>query len=487
MTRQLSKKRWGVLLCLGMLVAIPAVASQVVMTVKGTVSNGSWNTLGIFENGNNLDGQPFTLTITFDAPPPTVEPGNKCPASLIKGTSANPARAVITIGKDSYTFGTKADSKWDAMREATPHCSGRGVGFHVTEGVNPQTSNVWLSLLGPNRNSPNFGSSWDIPVPTTKVVGLNSAFSITRPGDSHHSSGGILNPETLSISSGNANSRAQGADSDGSSIVRSPAGISVADDKLQRQAGEVAITVKGKVSIGHDDYGIFKVGRNLAGQNFTLVYTFTKSAQHGSHLCDDKSGGASYFGTAKTPAKAVLTIGNGSFTFGDTPDSTWGVSRGIPSECTDDEIEMNVKEGIYPQVTLLQVKLQAPPGGVPLNTTIDWNSPLSSSNLDKSPLLSSFGISHPNDYEHSVHGVLIPESVTIDAGARGGADLQAETVDGPNGSAVDDTSNAAKQSDGKTAASDGSSTSPATAQQSLKDAVRKAVGRWLPKIAVPNR
>lgn len=469
------------------LTSVPASAKQIVMVVKGTVNKDSWNTLGIFENGSNLDGQAFTLTITFDAPPLAVEPGNKCPASLINGTSANPARAVITIGKDSYVFGTKPESKWDAFRDAAPGCSGRGVGFHVTEGANPQTSNLWLALQDPNRHSLKFGSSWDIPVPTTKVCGIGAAFIVTRPGDGRRSSGGRLMPQTLSIRSAGSNAPVGEAASDGSSAVTNAAGSEAAGEKLPRQqkSGGVVITVKGKVSIGHDDYGIFKVGRNLAGQNFTLIFTFAESAQHGSHLCDDKSGGASFFGTAKTPAEAVLTIGNGSFTFGAEPDSTWAVSRGIPSECTDDEIEMNVKEGIYPQVTLLQVKLQPPPGGRPLNTTIDWNSPLSSSNLNKSPQLASFGISRPNDYEHSDHGVLIPDSVTIAVGNGSAANTQADSVV-PSESA-EENSNVTKQGDGSPASTGGSSTESTKPQQSLKDSLRKAIGGWLPKVVVPKQ
>jgi hypothetical protein len=100
-------------------------------------------------------------------------------------------------------------------------------------------------------------------------------------------------------------------------------------------------------------------------------------------------------------------------------------------------------------------KAAAPSGGKPLNTTIDWNSPLSSSNLDKSPLLSSFGISHPGDYKHSDHGVLIPESMTIGVGSAAEVQPSPKNSDAAlnTPSASESSSNA---SDGSTTASGGS-------------------------------
>lgn len=487
--------RVGISLLLGLsLVPVTSVlvsAEEITMVVKGTVARDSWDTLEIFPKGSMLEGQPFTLTITFNAPPPVVQPGDKCPASLISGTSANPARAVLTIGKGSYVFGTKPESKWDAYRDTAPGCSGRGVGFHVMEGAMPTTSNLFVTLQGGSGKELRSGADWQSPIPTTKVYGIPNlaSFSITRPGDVNHGAGGRLIPESLSISTANANSLGRETDSDNSVAATAAAepdggGDAAGENAQERTGGGIVITVKGKVSLGHDDYGIFKVGRNLAGQDFTLVMTISESANHRHHMCGDEADGTSYLGTAKdVPAKAVLTIGNGSFVFGGQPDSSWGAFRGVPSQCMVDKIAMNVKEGIYPQTTLLWVKLQPPPGGKPLNTTIDWHSPLSSSNLDKSPLLSSFGISHPNDYEHSDHGVLIPESMTIAVGDS--ASSQADSVVPENG-AAESSSNAAKQDPESPAATDGNSTA-AKPQQSLKDKVRKAIGGWLPKVVVPNQ
>ena len=488
----------SILSCLSLvpLTSAPVSAKEIVMVVKGTIARDSWDTLGIFQVGNSLEGKTFTLTITFDDAGAVLDPGGgSCAGSMVNGNSANPARAVLRIGKGSYTLGTKPESQWDAYKDTAPNCPGRGVGFHVMEGALPQTSNLWVMAQGPTGKELRGGASWQSPIPPSRVVGFPDlgSFNITRPGDAYHAAWGRLVLESLSISPATANSLAQAGDGEGSAAAAGgaaepgSAGAATGKGHREQAGGNIVITVKGKVSLGHDDYGIFKLGRNLAGQDFTLVMTFSTAASHRQHMCGEKADGTSYLGTSKdVPAKAVLTIGKGAFVFGAQPDSSWGAFRGVVSECMENKVAFNFKEGTYPQTTLLWVKLQAPEGVSPLNTSIDWNSPFSSANLNKSPLLSSFGISHPGDYEHCDHGVLIPDSVTIDVGNAG----EAQPSPGSSAAALDaqgDSQSSSNASVGSPPASGGSSTSQAPAQpQSLKDRFRKAVGGLLPKVTVPN-
>jgi hypothetical protein len=93
---------------------VNAVAAEVVITVKGTVAPDSFDDDGIFKVGRDLKGQPFTLTITFDASKAEERNNEGCVSSSVKGSTAsgNLARAVLKIGRGSYVFGTKPESRW---------------------------------------------------------------------------------------------------------------------------------------------------------------------------------------------------------------------------------------------------------------------------------------------------------------------------------------------------------------------------------------
>jgi len=206
----------GLVLAIG---PIPAYAAEVVMTVKGTVARDSHDTLGIFQEGESLEGKPFTLTITFDDAGGTTRTSNlgiNCVMTLLDGTSANPAKAVLTIGKGSYVFGTKPDSKWDAYKDTAPNCPSSGIGFHVMEGAMPQTSNLRVTLQAGVDRYLKSGASWQDPIPNTKVYGIPGlgSFNITRPGDGNHAAWGRLDTRWLSISPANATAANQSADAE---------------------------------------------------------------------------------------------------------------------------------------------------------------------------------------------------------------------------------------------------------------------------------
>jgi hypothetical protein len=138
------------LVTLMMLAVLPAVAGQVVITGKGTVVKDSWDTLGVFQAGNSLEGKPFTLTMTFDAPPLVGHDdygifkigrnlagqdfilvftfsdsakrhshmcGDQGDGTSYLGTANDVrAKAVLTIGGRSFVFGAQPDSEWGVFR-----------------------------------------------------------------------------------------------------------------------------------------------------------------------------------------------------------------------------------------------------------------------------------------------------------------------------------------------------------------------------------
>jgi hypothetical protein len=214
------------------------------------------------------------------------------------------------------------------------------------------------------------------------------------------------------------------------------------------QAEEIVITVKGMVKSGIDDYGIFKVGRNLAGQPFVIVFTFDDDATTDSFFCDGKPDGIGHYGTITDhPAKAVLTIAGSSYVFGEQENSEWGVFRGIADGCQGDRVAFDVKEGVYPQNSLLLVALAAMKGAPPLNASIDWGAPISrDSGIDPDPTFSAFSIVRQGDFEHYDRGVLIPEKFTVgvakDSGSQSGQEVT--SLEGQSNGHTDAPSPAAK-------------------------------------------
>lgn len=92
--------------CLPAIFAFPAMASEVAITVTGSVLLGT-DTSGVFGFAPRTDlaGKPYTLTFTFDD---SLGTGSfSSDQSYIKNTStSNPGTAVLQIGSGSFAFGT---------------------------------------------------------------------------------------------------------------------------------------------------------------------------------------------------------------------------------------------------------------------------------------------------------------------------------------------------------------------------------------------
>ena len=95
----------------------------------------------------------------------------------------------------------------------------------------------------------------------------------------------------------------------------------------QAKAADVVMTITGVLTGGWDQLGIFATGKeaqNMGAKPFTLVFTFddSKGRAHAEKQSSSLSGEGPQSG-----AKAVLSIGTGSFTFGGDKFSSWSVYR----------------------------------------------------------------------------------------------------------------------------------------------------------------
>ena len=199
--------RYAALLILAGMIWSPwpvnAVAAEVVITVKGTVAPDSFDDDGIFKVGRELKGQPFTLTITFDASKAEERNNEGCVSSSVKGSTAsgNPARAVLKIGTGAYVFGTKPESRWEAWRDAPSGCDVTGgVSFSVFEGTYPQTT-ILRMPMHPDGKKLSASVDWHLAIPTMRI-GTVEQFVISHPGDSEHQVRGRLMATSMTLTSG---------------------------------------------------------------------------------------------------------------------------------------------------------------------------------------------------------------------------------------------------------------------------------------------
>ena len=168
--------------------------------------------MGAFGVGQDLSGQPFTLTITFDASKAETTTDNLgCTGSSMKGSTAdgNPARVVLQIGKGSCTFGTKPESKWEAWRAAPSNCYPTGeMSFSVFEGSYPHTSLLRMPMKPASGKKMSNNVGWNEGVSTMRI-GVVEQFLITRPKDFEHMVRGRLSATSMSMTTGGAEPTAE--------------------------------------------------------------------------------------------------------------------------------------------------------------------------------------------------------------------------------------------------------------------------------------
>jgi hypothetical protein len=142
----------------------------------------------------------------------------------------------------------------------------------------------------------------------------------------------------------------------------------------QGKAAEISYTITGVLTGGWDRIGIFFTGKeaqSMGGKPFTLVFTFDDSKRK------PDSSGISGEG-ANSGAKAVLTIGGVSFTFGGERFSSWSVYR-APAFIG---MSLNEAKGsLFDFASAVDSRIM--PQGPPFPP--DWRSPLSRTDIDNQP------------------------------------------------------------------------------------------------------
>ena len=173
---------------------------------------------------------------------------------------------------------------------------------------------------------------------------------------------------------------------------------------ITSHAATVVVTVTGTAE-GGDQYDIFHVGGRFRDQSFTLIFTFddsvnTEKSQNG--FCPGlhiRNSGSS----SSAPVTAVLSIGDGSFTFGEDPTGNWSIVR-----CADGEIFLTMNEGIEPHIEGFDLRLR-PEGKSAVAQSLDWKTPLAK--IDFAPAAHRVLINHANDFEHISEAFLRVENV----------------------------------------------------------------------------
>lgn len=186
------------------------------------------------------------------------------------------------------------------------------------------------------------------------------------------------------------------------------------------------------------------MGTNLAGQSFTLTFTFddTKGAQLTPATCA-ATGLPYYSGISgsslqnSSPGTAVLQIGNGSWTFGAPPNVllSSGATRSVPcGTLTTDSVAFYVNDApptgyISDNVS---ISLSTPEGSTPLTTDGNWEdsfstavSPAYSANLTNSFLVDQWGYTGILlGVVNQASGFLVPSNITV-SGLGGSCTLSA--------------------------------------------------------------
>jgi hypothetical protein len=149
------------------------------------------------------------------------------------------------------------------------------------------------------------------------------------------------------------------------------------------RAAEITATVTGVLTGGWDQMGMFFTGneaKNLGGKPFTLVFTFddAKGKPEAGGNCPRGVSGEG----PQSPGKAVLTMGNGSYTFGDAGKfSTSGIYR----ECGGGLLSMSISErkgSFFNDAPQVDVRIVPGNGSRSLPHGSDWRSPMSTTGVD---------------------------------------------------------------------------------------------------------
>jgi hypothetical protein len=203
----------------------------------------------------------------------------------------------------------------------------------------------------------------------------------------------------------------------------------------RRPSRIVTVTVTGTVASGRDNAGIFgRPGTNLAGKNFTVVYTFddAKGAQQlpdcsQSPVCYSQiaSLGAESPLDTSSPGTAVLQIdGRASPTIGNATDGSAGAElRKTIFGCCNYPMTYQMGLEVHDGRGYARVGVRNTTSGPPATTNPDWRSAFSDARLfrmaspDNSP--GGEGFNFVKDRAVEAHGRFIEETICVSEQASG--------------------------------------------------------------------
>jgi hypothetical protein len=184
-------------------------------------------------------------------------------------------------------------------------------------------------------------------------------------------------------------------------------------------ASQVVVTIKGTVSYGVDQTGVFEAPHtDLTGKKFTLVYTFDDSKVPGTiQNCSGVPCTSIVIGSGSaSPGTAVLAIENGSkaYAFGvysGSANASSEATRSVPP--TNSWVRFDVSDYTYGFSDAVQMTIYPADNTPPLATNYDWRGAFSDSTL--LPAEGHFGISQfvPASNAQAVSGGLLPTSITV--------------------------------------------------------------------------
>jgi large repetitive protein len=203
------------------------------------------------------------------------------------------------------------------------------------------------------------------------------------------------------------------------------------------RAAIVTTTITGTVASGQDITGVFGFapGASLAGQSFTVIFTFDDTL--GTPFLMDCSGVPCASGVltsfATNPGTAVLQIGSGTFTFGSPPGATVtgttsAVERFVPpaGNYVTYNIDVNGQ-------ALVAVEIVPAAAGTVLTTDYNWEDPLSDSQVSSGVAGLGFSIEiSTGGSSQEAYGSFTPQSITV-VSTGTGTGLTITTSSLPNG------------------------------------------------------
>lgn len=190
-----SKRLFFLFAAVGLMGCLAAGGSQqpevkpVVVTITGTAAGGDMGVFGV----NDLKGKPFTLSFSFDPSSAQVGGSSRCPgtSAIARGAApASRATAILTIGNASYTFGSKATSKWQASRYLKSQCGDDGLfALHIDESVGDSLSGIDVRVSPKQFTKPVITSlDWHSTLNNVTDIDQNPNFGNFLIMDPHNSS-----------------------------------------------------------------------------------------------------------------------------------------------------------------------------------------------------------------------------------------------------------------------------------------------------------